>query len=988
MLEKLTTLMLALVLIASPVASKDARVYFFGNSLLNHLEGGDETTVPYWLARLAKADGKGFAADGQWGFLRDFARKGKPISNWSFQGVRPSWDRDRVAFSAVPFTAVVTNPANFIQYQAPDAPYDGSNPSKASPLSALLKLYDTHVGPRPFLIYEGWAEMAGIVGNFPPRARGERKFHAYNIGDYHDWYVQLLMQFRDERPDAEVGLIPVASMLSTLFSEAPLNKIEATDLYVDDAPHGTATLYFLAALATYPALFDAPASSTVDLPDSIHPLVRDNLAQISARLNELGKVEAQVQKTEATPPVESPAANINPKPAEAFTPAPGFQRASFDTPDGQVENPSLGFGVNGIADWSTQHPFINIMKTARPWVGHSAAQWGAFSADDLLAQGVLDKHGYPTRLPEGAQRLEAFVMTDQLEAATNMAGRYRISWKGEGKLSIAGRGTVERMSTAPNETWLNYTPGEGLVAITINSTDPNGTGNYIRDIQIVREDHIPLHDAGVLFNPEWIAVVANVRSLRFMDWMLTNGSPITTWKERPEVAHFSYAWRGVPAEVMIALSNQIGADPWFCMPHAADDDYSRNFAHLVKDTLDPRLKAYVEYSNEVWNHIFPQTKWAVSEAEKRWGKQAEGDGWMQFAGLRAAEVMGLWSDVFGSADTHRIVRVMAVHTGWLGLEEPFMAAPLLVAEGGKAPLESFDAYAVSGYFGFDLGLEEESLPQVRQIVAKSRANAEAAARKKGLKRKVLEAAIAPIKHDEAYPKVAELLWNGSFKELTDTFWPYHARQAAKHGYELVMYEGGTHVTPHGSALDDEELVEFFKAFNYHGETGKLYEELLRRWRGQGGHLFNAFVDVAPASKYGSWGALRHLQDENPRYDALMAANALAADLPARAPGTFLHGITRFGGQGPDELIGTPEEDALIGGPGDDVMRSRGGADHFHGGAGIDVVELPGRARDYTLRSRGELVLATRAGETSYLRDVEKLYFTDEPTKKYVLNAGR
>ncbi len=983
MLGRLMSLALALTLVASGATAKDARVYFFGNSLLNHLEGGDETTVPYWLAQLAKADGKGFAADGQWGFLRDFAREGKPISNWSFKGVRPSWDRDNVAFASVPFTAIVTNPANFIQYQAPDMPFDGPNPDKASPLSTLVKLYDTHVGPRPLLVWEGWAEMAGLAGNFPPKASGERKYHGYNRGDYHDWYVDLIAQFAAERPDAEVALVPVASILSTLFSEAPLNKLEATDLYIDDAPHGTPTLYFLAALATYPALFEGPAPELARLPESIHPLVRDNLSLIIARLAQLEEPNEEAQMGPPAQPVQTQEAVAQPE----AKPTPVFSRARYEAPDDQVENPSLAFGINGIADWSTQHPFLNVMKTARPWVGHSAAQWGAFSADDLAALGVLDKNGYPTRLPEGAQRLEAFLLTDQLEENTNIAGRYRIRWKGEGKLSIAGRGAVERMSEADNETWLNYTPGEGLVAITINSTDPNATGNYIRDIEMVREDHIPLYDAGVVFNPEWIAVVANVRSIRFMDWMLTNGSPITNWSERPQVDFFSYAWRGVPAEVMIELSNQIGADPWFCMPHAADDAYSLNFAKLVKDRLDPRLKTYVEYSNEIWNHIFPQTKWNVEQAEKRWGKDAEGDGWMQFAGLRAAEVMSLWASVFTGADAGRIVRVMAVHTGWLGLEEPFMAAPLLVAEGGTPPLESFDAYAVSGYFGFDLGLEEESLPQVRQIVAKSRARVESAARKKGLKRKALEAEIAPVKFDEAYSKVAQLLWNGSFAELTDTFWPYHARQAQKHGYELIMYEGGTHVTPHGGALDDEELVEFFISFNYNGEVGKLYEELLRRWRAQGGKLFNAFVDVAPASKYGSWGSLRHLQDENPRYDALIAANAIGPDTPQRAPGTFLHGVTRYGGQGPDELIGTPEEDALIGGPGDDFMLSKGGSDHFHGGAGTDTVELPGRAADYKLRTRGPLLLATNGQDTSYLRDVEKLYFSQEPTKKYLIKTA-
>ncbi|MCV2893396.1 calcium-binding protein [Lentibacter sp. XHP0401] len=950
--------------------AKDVRVYIFGNSLINHLDGGDETTVPYWLAQMAKANGTGFASDGQWGFLRDFAREGEPISNWSFKGVKPAWNRDRVRFAAADLTHIMVNPANFIQYQWPDVPYDGDNPDGASPLSTMLKLMDTKVGARPLLIYEGWAEMAGVAGRFPPRTRDLRKFHDYNIGAYHDWYVKLAEQLRTSRPEADVRLVPVARTLSQLLSDAPLDAIPVEDLYLDDAPHGAPTLYFLAAMSVYPALYGEAAPAEMSLPDSIHPLVRDNLAKISARITALQGVEEQASVTEPVKAAPSPA-------------VPSVSHASFAPPEGQIANPSLALGLDGVSDWSTQHPFLNIMKTARPWVGHVGDQWGAIQMSDLMEQGLVDAHGYPRIVPAGASKLESFVLTDQPEDATDMNNRYRIRWKGEGKLTITGRGQTARTGERGNETWLEYSPGEGLVAIGIESTDPNGTGNYIRDIEIVREDHIPLYDAGATFNPAWIRRIENVRSLRFMDWMLTNGSPVKTWEGRPTEPHFSYAWQGVPAEVIIRLSNQIGADPWICMPHEADDTYMRQFAELTKATLDPRLKVYVEFSNELWNHIFPQTKWAVDQARKRWN--VEQDAWMQFSGLRAAEVMTIWSDVFGAEANERLVRVMGVHTGWTGLEEPFLEAPLAVAEGLTPPKESFDAYAVSGYFGFDLGLEEEALPQVRQIVAKSVANAEEEGRKKGLQRRALEAEIEPIRFDQAYPQVAELLWNGSFKELTETFWPYHAEKARSLGMSLVMYEGGTHVTPHGEALNDEELVDFFTSFNYNAEVGKLYEELLRRWRDAGGTLFNAFVDVAPATKYGSWGALRHLQDENPRWDALMAANAIQPDLPPRAAGTFLNGLTLYGGQGADRLVGTPEEDALIGGPGDDFMVSGGGADHFNGGAGFDTVELVGRSEEYQIYSVGGLVHVQRGSETSYLLDIEALYFADEPTRKYRLD---
>ena len=45
------------------------------------------------------------------------------------------------------------------------------------------------------------------------------------------------------------------------------------------------------------------------------------------------------------------------------------------------------------------------------------------------------------------------------------------------------------------------------------------------------------------------------------------------------------------------------------------------------------------------------------------------------------------------------------------------------------------------------------------------------------------------------------------------------------------------------------------------------------WRAAGGTLFNAFVDVAAPSRWGSWGALRHLDDDTPRWQALRAFNA-------------------------------------------------------------------------------------------------------------------
>ena len=493
-------------------------------------------------------------------------------------------------------------------------------------------------------------------------------------------------------------------------------------------------------------------------------------------------------------------------------------------------------GLNGIADWSTQQPFLDVMKTARPWVGHRGDRWGAFQNEDLDALGIFDRHGYPTRLPQGASGLETLILTDMPNDAPGLAGLYRVQFEGTGTIEITGRAEVERRSD--NEIWFSYTPGEGLVGIRIVNTDPDQTGDYIRNISVLHEDAIAAYETGEIFNPLWLNVIKDMDLLRFMDWMQTNGSEAKHWEERPLPRDHSYMRKGVPLEVMLRLANDHDAHPWFNMPHQASDSYVQAFAMMVEDDLDPDLVAYVEFSNELWNGIFPQYDWAQREAEAKWGARAGGDAWMQLSGLRAAEVMSLWADVF-KGQAHRLKRVAAVHTGWPGLEVSFFEADLEPTR----PVTAFDAYAVTGYVGSELG--EGKLP--RHI-------------KRWLKNGVAH----------AIDKSIEEVRVTSFAYATEEAWPYHRDKAQSYDLEMIMYEGGTHVVGHGEWIDDETLADFFKVLNYSPEMGALYQDLFARWDAIGGQTFTAFVDVAMPSKWGSWGALRHLGDQNPRFDAIKA----------------------------------------------------------------------------------------------------------------------
>ena len=933
----------------------DRKVFVFGNSLVHHLSNSDETTVPHWLNRLARAGGNRLALDGTWGFMRNFLDDLPPEPKWSFREVRSVLNGR--SFRSAGFDQVIITPANFVQYQAPDRPYDGDNPDGASPLDLAGRLIAWTAEQSPasqILIYEGWADMGSQVRNFPPNERGLRNYHEANLGDYHDWFVDYVRGLQAAFPSSDIAMIPVSSVLSRLYTETELAPLEALDLYEDDAPHGTATKYLLAAMVTYAVIY-GEAPPEMDLPDSIHPTVRENYARIAAFIWEASQASAQLRDRAAVEPAPEAAPVRTAATAPAETAPVPVAAPQTQTQSEALTDPVLAMGLNGVADWSSQYPFIDVMKTARPWTGHLRGQWGGFEIERLVAEGYLDENGWPLRIPAEVDRLEAFLMTDLAPETGGFKGRYILNYEGEGRLEVAGR--VSNVRYGKNQVRFDFTPGEGLVAVVITRTDPGGKGNHIRNITVVREDHLELARLGETFNPAWLRHVQDMRALRFMDWAFTNGSPQQGVGDRPLPGDFTYVWRGVPLEVMAELANQVGADPWFTVPHMADDALVRVMAEVVRDRLDPTLKAYVEYSNEMWNFMFPQTQWALQQANARWGEDAAPDAWMQFTGMRAAQVMDIWSDVFADQAEDRLVRVVATHTGWPGLEEGLLDAPLWQAEaaGNRAPVTRFDAYAVTGYFGHEMGTDEVA-PQILDWLDEG--------------------------EDVAVREVTRVLRDGSLKELTTEIFPYHADLAARHGMRLIMYEGGTHVAGLGEWTENQRLTDFFTSYNYSPEMAAIYTDLLAGWDAAGGTLFNAFVDVAPASRWGSWGHLRHLDDSNPRWDALMAYNASGSvDWETRAPGTFANGIIRHAPEGGGRIEASHPRDILMGGKGDDVLVATGCCVRMHGGAGQNTAVLPGTPADYDFLWMGDVMLVSAVGDGDAemrLANIQRIEFVATP----------
>ena len=129
--------------------------------------------------------------------------------------------------------------------------------------------------------------------------------------------------------------------------------------------------------------------------------------------------------------------------------------------------------------------------------------------------------------------------------------------------------------------------------------------------------------AGQLFDPAFLQMLGRFRVLRFMDWLNTNGSTLSSWSARPVPSYYSWT-TGVPLEVVVALANAVSADAWLNVPAMADDDYVRQMAALVHAQLGPTQKVYLEYSNEVWNNSFPQYDYAVRRGRQAWPNRPSG----------------------------------------------------------------------------------------------------------------------------------------------------------------------------------------------------------------------------------------------------------------------------------------------------------------------------------------------------------------------------
>ena len=482
----------------------------------------------------------------------------------------------------------------------------------------------------------------------------------------------------------------------------------------------------------------------------------------------------------------------------------------------------IGQGLGGIT-YYTQPVFANTMNHSRQWLtfdAYTGASTSNINSPDTYARDSIPQRtdGYPTHLPFAAKGSDHVVETN-LPVYEN--GEHQFSFQGKGTVRISGPGVgtqIYNKTTAGTFTvslnasgtadlsafdssGMNKRRTPSLWTIRITSSDAS---DPIRDMCMLRPG---MHSAGrYAFDPTLLSLASHWPVLRFMDWMRTNHATVTQYHSANTHGrdYYTQEFRGVGGAGMwyiIQMANQLNKSIWVNVPHQMVDSSVTAMANYIAQNLNPGLKCYLEYSNEVWNTQFSQYSWVRDNVP--------GQNIPQRYGVRAREVFELFASRFAAqgrtSDLRRVLAGQAANTWHL--------AQALITAGDRT-----DCIAIAPYFGasYDAG----QAPSFAQLESD------------------LQAASNQAR-----------TWTLNHRALADQW-----------GKELVAYEGGQHLKGKNEAANQDvalqaQLIEFNR--NY--RMRDLYRwDYLYKLQDGGLDLFMHFVLLDTwTNRGGCWGSVEY-----------------------------------------------------------------------------------------------------------------------------------
>jgi len=496
-------------------------------------------------------------------------------------------------------------------------------------------------------------------------------------------------------------------------------------------------------------------------------------------------------------------------------------------------NSQSGLGVNlqNVNYYTQEQPFLNILKTT-PLTKSNVQSYqtlrGYTGNTHEGAYVQTDANGYPTTLTPssgdpnpapftsvGVLFLASLGQSNAGTGTTYPAGQYVVLYDGQGTLSVSGDAKLVSSSSG-RDVFSVASPSAAGVGLWITSTDPNKTGNYIRNIRVVQAAYESLLNAGSIFNPTFLSVLQNFRVLRGMQWLEidNDGGVLTNWSQRPQLTDAGWGGpTGTPIEALLELCNATGADCWLNIPHTANNDYITQMATLAHTLLGTSQKAYVEFSNEVWNGTFPQAGYATAQGKLTWPNAGSAaDYGLNWYGMKAAQTCDIWKSVWGS-DASRVVCVMGAQAAVAWTATQALECSLWTGA-GNAPCSAhgIGAVAIAPYFGYG----EAQAADLNTLFTNINTN------------------LASVS-----------AWEASYKAALAPFkLPY------------IAYEGGQSLV----AISGGPAQALYIAANRDPRMAAAYATAFNDWKNNGGQTYVAYADIAKPSNFGEWGALESLWD--------------------------------------------------------------------------------------------------------------------------------
>lgn len=518
----------------------------------------------------------------------------------------------------------------------------------------------------------------------------------------------------------------------------------------------------------------------------------------------------------------------------------------------------LGVNLEGVSDWSRLQPFVDLMKSARPW-GTVDAPWDEAASVDAL--------GWPTG--------DAAVMVNVRTAEPGDEGKpYTSITPGVYRLRFVGRATVDPgVSTNVVVRNVRYDPATnrslGEVVVGANATQLvlafRGTTNGVRNVSL----RMPGYPAAQTFTNQFAQALAPFRVVRFMDFLRTNHNPVRTWRERTLKAAGSQASaKGAAYEYAIEVGNQLGKDIWINIPVHADDAYVRSLARLLKKQVWPGRVVYVEYSNELWNFQFTQTvdnmNLAVSEAVAGDTTLTKGQScttelfaanagecnpyWAGYyrVGKRTVRIARIFSEVYGPGALNNQVRVVyATQFANPGIAEQVLKN---IATYRGIPSSLIYGVATAPYFYLDETLAASPTATSTQILQSLEASL-------GTENEVFFA--AGVRENGAFvrkPYAGGNYTGASHKALADYY-----------GIKSLAYEGGPDLRQNPA----NQVAKL--AASRDAQMGELVRREVTQWFGCGNELFMHYSLSSAWDRYGYWGLTNDPTDlEGAKYQAARA----------------------------------------------------------------------------------------------------------------------